>query len=71
MFAVGESSGTLDEIAEKVSEFYDKEVEKSVKDLSSLIEPIMVLIMGALLLFLALAIFMPMWDMAKMTRGGG
>lgn len=71
MFAVGESSGTLDEVVEKVSEFYDKEVDKSIKNLSSLIEPIMIVFMGAMMLFLALAIFMPMWDMAKMARGGG
>ena len=71
MFAVGESSGTLDEIVEKVSEFYDKEVDKAVKNLSSLIEPIMIVFMGAMMLFLALAIFMPMWDMAKMAKGGG
>jgi type II secretory pathway component PulF len=71
MFAVGESSGTLDEIVEKVSEFYDKEVDNSIKNLSSLIEPIMIVFMGAMMLFLALAIFMPMWDMARMARGGG
>lgn len=71
MFAVGESSGTLDEIVEKVSEFYDKEVDNAVKNLSSLIEPIMILFMGAMMVFLALAIFMPMWDMAKMAKGGG
>jgi type II secretory pathway component PulF len=71
MFAVGESSGTLDEILEKVSEFYDKEVDNSIKTLSSLIEPIMIIFMGVMMLFLALAVFMPMWDMARMARGGG
>jgi type II secretory pathway component PulF len=71
MFAVGESSGTLDDILEKVSEFYDKEVDASIKNLASLIEPIMIVFMGAMMLFLALAIFMPMWDMARMTRGVG
>ncbi|MBI5603710.1 MAG: type II secretion system F family protein [Deltaproteobacteria bacterium] len=71
MFAVGESSGTLDDILEKVSDFYDKEVDNSIKTLSSLIEPIMIVFMGAMMLFLALAVFMPMWDMAKMAKGGG
>ncbi len=68
---MGEASGTLDEIVEKVSEFYDKEVDNAVKNLSSLIEPIMIVFMGAMMLFLALAIFMPMWDMAKLAKGGG
>lgn len=71
MFAVGEASGTLDEIVEKVSEFYDKEVDNAVKNLSSLIEPIMIAFMGGMLVFLALAVFMPMWDMARMARGAG
>jgi len=70
MFAVGESSGTLDDIVEKVSEFYDREVDQAVKNLSSLIEPIMILFLGAMMLFLALAIFMPLWDMTKFIRGG-
>jgi type II secretory pathway component PulF len=68
MFAVGESSGTLDEIVEKVSEFYDKEVEDAIKNLSALIEPIMIVAMGGMMLFLALAIFMPMWDMTKFAQ---
>jgi type II secretory pathway component PulF len=71
MFAVGEASGTLDDILDKVSDFYDKEIDNSIKNLSSLIEPIMIVFMGAMMLFLALAVFMPMWDMAKMARGGG
>jgi type II secretory pathway component PulF len=71
MFAVGESSGTLDEIVEKVSEFYDKEVDNSIKNLSSLIEPIMIVFMGIMMLFLALAVFMPMWDMGRMAQGAG
>ena len=71
MFAVGESSGTLDEVVEKVSEFYDKEVDTAIKNLSSLIEPIMIVVMGGMVVFLALAVFMPMWDMGKMAKGGG
>jgi type II secretory pathway component PulF len=71
MFAVGEASGTLDDILDKVSDFYDREIDNSIKNLSSLIEPIMIVFMGAMMLFLALAVFMPMWDMAKMAKGGG
>jgi type II secretory pathway component PulF len=68
MFAVGESSGTLDEIVEKVSEFYDKEVDTAIKTFSSLIEPFIIVLMGGMLVFLALAVFMPMWDMGKMAK---
>jgi type II secretory pathway component PulF len=69
MFAVGEASGTLDDILDKVSDFYDKEIDNSIKNLSSLIEPVMIVFMGVMMLFLALAVFMPMWDMTKMAQG--
>jgi len=68
MIAAGEESGTLDEMLEKVADFYDQEVDHAVKNLSSMIEPILLLFMAGLVLFLALAIFMPMWDMTKMAK---
>jgi type II secretory pathway component PulF len=43
-------------------------VDHAVKNLSSMIEPILLLFMAGLVLFLALAIFMPMWDMTKMAH---
>jgi len=67
MIAAGEESGALDEMLEKVADYYDEEVDHAVKNLSSMIEPILLLFMAALVLFLALAIFMPMWDMSKMA----
>ena len=67
MIAAGEESGSLDEMLEKVADYYDEEVDHAVKNLSTMIEPILLLFMAALVLFLALAIFMPMWDMTKMA----
>ncbi len=67
MIAAGEESGALDEMLEKVADHYDEEVDHAVKNLSSMIEPILLLFMAGLVLFLALAIFMPMWDMSKMA----
>jgi type II secretory pathway component PulF len=68
MIAAGEESGALDDMMMKVADYYDEEVDQAVKNLSSMIEPILLVFMGGLVLFLALAIFMPMWDMSKMAK---
>jgi len=67
MVAAGEDSGSLDEMLKKVADYYDDEVDNAVKNLSSMIEPILLLFMAGMVLFLALAIFVPMWDMSKMA----
>lgn len=64
MISVGEKSGKLDEMMGKVSRYYDLEVEYTIKNLSTLIEPVLIITIGAMVLFLALGIFLPMWDMA-------
>ncbi|MCH8156678.1 MAG: type II secretion system F family protein [Nitrospinae bacterium] len=69
MISAGEESGALDDMLIKVSDYYDEEVDRAVKNMSSMIEPILLVFMAALVLFLALAIFTPMWDMSKMATG--
>lgn len=69
MISAGEESGALDEMLIKVSDYYDEEVDRAIKTLSAMIEPILLVFMAALVLFLALAIFLPMWDMSKMAKG--
>lgn len=68
MISVGEQSGKMDEMMAKVSQYYDLEVEYTIKNLSILIEPVLIIIIGGMVLFLALAIFLPMWDMASLFR---
>jgi MSHA biogenesis protein MshG len=68
MFAIGESSGALDRVLGKVSDYYDREVDYGVKNLTSMLEPIMIIGMGAMVLFLALGIFLPMWDLTKLAQ---
>ncbi len=65
MVAVGEQSGSLDEMLKNVSEHYDTEVEYALEGLVSAIEPILTITIGALILLLALGIFMPMWNMTE------
>jgi len=68
MFAIGESSGALDRVLGKVSDYYDREVDYGVKNLTSMLEPILIIGMGAMVLFLALGIFLPMWDLTKLAQ---
>jgi len=67
MLAIGEETGMLDELLDEIGELYGNEVEYSLKSLSQQIEPILVIFLGALVLLLALGVFMPMWDMGKVT----
>jgi len=59
MIEIGEKSGALEKLLSKVSDFYDQEVRTTVKALTSLIEPILILIMGVLVGGIVLAIFLP------------
>jgi len=63
MVSIGEKSGSLDEMLANVSEFYYREVSDTVENLTSMIEPVVTVVLGTMMLFLALAIFLPMWDM--------
>ena len=69
MIAVGEESGMLDEMMQEVSDMYQREVEYELKTLSAQIEPLLIVFLGALVLVLALGIFLPIWDLGKVTMG--
>ncbi|MFQ5585813.1 MAG: type II secretion system F family protein, partial [Thermodesulfobacteriota bacterium] len=68
MVAVGEETGGLDEMLEKVAQYYDQEVDASIRNLTTTMEPILLSVIFGMVLFLALAIFLPMWDLAKLAR---
>jgi MSHA biogenesis protein MshG len=65
MIAVGEESGEIDRLMDDISDMYEQEVEYELKALSARIEPILLAFMGALVLVLALGVFVPMWDMGQ------
>ena len=69
MVMVGEESGTLDRMLEEVGRLYRREVEVALKSMSQQIEPILIFFLGALVLVLALGVFMPMWDLGKAAIG--
>ncbi|WP_018938945.1 MULTISPECIES: type II secretion system F family protein [unclassified Thioalkalivibrio] len=63
MIAVGEETGQVDDMMEEVARFYEQEVDYELKTLSSSIEPLLIGIIGAMVLILALGVFLPMWDL--------
>jgi MSHA biogenesis protein MshG len=65
MVAVGEESGSLDELMDEIAQMYEREVDYELKTLSSQIEPILIAFLGVLVLVLALGIFLPIWDLGK------
>jgi MSHA biogenesis protein MshG len=69
MISVGEESGSVDTLLTEVAEYYEREVDYDLKNLSSSIEPILLVAVGGLVLVLALGVFLPMWDMAQAFRG--
>lgn len=73
MIAVGEETGELDTLLVEIAQMYERETDHAIKGLSSAIEPVLLLIIGAMVLVLALAIFLPLWSMgsAAMGKGGG
>ncbi len=69
MISAGEDSGTLDNMVGKVAEYYKMKFDAIIDGLNEAIEPIMLLILAAMVLLLALGIFLPMWDMGNAVQG--
>lgn len=67
MIAVGEETGSVDELMQEVAEMYEREVDYEIKTLSARIEPIIIAVMGGIVLVLALGVFLPMWDLASVA----
>jgi type IV pilus assembly protein PilC len=68
MMAVGEETGALDEMLAKVASFYDQEVESLVDGLTSLIEPILIVVMGALVGGMVVCLYLPMFNIINAIK---
>jgi type IV pilus assembly protein PilC len=68
MLAVGEETGALDTMLSKVADFYDQEVEATVEALTSLIEPILIAVMGAAVGSMVIALYMPMFNIINLIK---
>lgn len=69
MINVGEQTGSLDNLLSEVAEYYEREVEYQLKNLSASIEPILLICVGVMVLILALGVFLPMWDLSSAAMG--
>jgi type IV pilus assembly protein PilC len=62
MVGVGEETGALDTMLSRVAEFYEEQVEASVKALTSILEPIMIIVIGSIVGFIVISMYMPLFD---------
>jgi type IV pilus assembly protein PilC len=65
MIASGEETGKLDRVLERVSSYYDREVETSIKAATSLVEPIMIAVMGVIVGTIGLAVLLPIFSLSR------
>ena len=66
MMAVGEDTGALDTMLGKVADFYDDEVEATTEQLTSLIEPLMIVVIGAIIGGMIIAMYMPIFSIFEL-----
>jgi type IV pilus assembly protein PilC len=68
MIAVGEDTGALDAMLDKISDFYDQDVEATTEQLTSLIEPVMIAILGGIVGAMVIALYMPMFKIFDLIK---
>jgi type IV pilus assembly protein PilC len=68
MIAVGEQTGGLDEMLSKIADFYDEEVDAAVSTLISLMEPIMIVVLGVIVGGMVVAMYLPIFDMVNAVQ---
>ncbi|HIB01564.1 MAG TPA: type II secretion system F family protein, partial [Phycisphaerales bacterium] len=69
MISAGEESGKLGDVLEEISEYYDRVLRDAVKTFTSLIEPAMIVFMGGIVGFIAMAIILPIFKMSAVVTG--
>jgi MSHA biogenesis protein MshG len=70
MLETGEETGNLEEMLSEIADYYESEVDIDLKNLSTAIEPILLVIVGIMVLILALGVFLPMWDLGRVALHG-
>ncbi len=70
MMEVGEETGQISAMLDKVSDFYDHEVETATESLTAAIEPIMVVLMGAIIGVMVICLYLPMFTIYQHIGGG-
>jgi type IV pilus assembly protein PilC len=68
MISAGEETGTLGEILNDVSEYYDRQLRATIKAVTSAIEPLMIVLMGGIVGFIAASILLPIFKMSQLVK---
>ena len=68
MISVGEDTGQVDVMLDKVAQFYDQEVESTTESLTSLIEPVMIAVLGGIVGSMIIALYMPMFKIFDLVK---
>lgn len=67
MLAVGEETGSVDDLMEQAAGFYSEEVDYQLKTLTDALEPVLIIAIGAMVLVLALGVFLPLWELSSVA----
>ncbi|HWR82643.1 MAG TPA: type II secretion system F family protein [Candidatus Deferrimicrobium sp.] len=70
MMAIGLESGSLEKMLFEVGQHYSKEVQYTSRQLTAILEPMLTVVLGAFVLLLALSVFLPMWNLIQVFKGG-
>ncbi len=68
MIAVGESTGALDNMLEKIADFYDEEVDIAVDNLTSMLEPLLMVFLGGAVGFIVVAMYLPIFKLITLIK---
>ncbi|MHB1140541.1 MAG: type II secretion system F family protein [Sulfuricaulis sp.] len=70
MISVGEDTGSVDELMFNVADYYEREVDYDITNLSTALQPILIVFLSIMVFILALGVFLPMWDLVQVARQG-
>jgi len=68
MLKIGEQSGQIEQMMGKISEYYEKEVDQQIKTISTIIEPVMMVLLGVVAFILVAAILLPIYGLAGQVQ---
>ena len=68
MIAAGEQSGNLDEMLSEITKFFNRDIEYAVQKLTRIMEPAMTIVVGGIVLFVLLALYMPIFNLSNVIK---
>jgi type IV pilus assembly protein PilC len=63
MVRVGEETGAMEDVLNKIAEFYEREVDNTVQRFASVVEPVLIIVVGGVVALVALAVLLPIWSL--------